>query len=172
MFLSYHAEIVKSYYNWQTWYACKWSRSKVAVTEVKANFPQFRRFRIIIQFEFTDGYKIIHIAWNRKEKKSCLIVFQGYLSNFKVTEDKYFAVFYPNWALRTATLVWINQWLQMTHKAWTSKAEVPCCFARSSVKFKVHTGHKIIDFDTNWPFPDSNSAWIYLWLQIDAQSLK
>ena len=94
MFLSYHPEIVSSYYNWQTWYACKWSRSKVTVTEVKANFPQFRRFRIIIQFEFTNGYQIIHIAWNRKEKKNCLIVFQGYLSNFKVAEDKYFAGFF------------------------------------------------------------------------------
>ena len=46
----------------------------------------------------------------------------------------------------------------MMHKAWSSTEEVPYCFARSSVKFQGHTALKIIEFDPNWAFPDSNSS--------------
>ena len=46
----------------------------------------------------------------------------------------------------------------MIHKAWCSLEEVPYCFSRSSVKFQGHTGKKIVDFDPNWVFPDSNSS--------------
>ena len=44
----------------------------------------------------------------------------------------------------------------MLHKAWSSIEEVPYCFSRSSVKFQGHTAIKIVEFDPNWPFPDSN----------------
>ena len=46
----------------------------------------------------------------------------------------------------------------MMHKAWSSIEEVPYCFSRSSVKFQGHTALKIVKFDPNWPFPDSNSS--------------
>ena len=46
----------------------------------------------------------------------------------------------------------------MMHKAGSSIEEVPYCFSRSSVKFQGHTALKIIEFDPNWPFPDSNSS--------------
>ena len=46
----------------------------------------------------------------------------------------------------------------MMHKAWSSTEEVPYCFARSSVKFQGHTALKIVEFDPNWAFPDSNSS--------------
>ena len=46
----------------------------------------------------------------------------------------------------------------MMHKAWSSIEEVPYCFSRSSVKFRGHTALKIVEFDPNWPFPDSNSS--------------
>ena len=42
----------------------------------------------------------------------------------------------------------------MLHKAWNSKGEMPYCFPRSSIKFQVHTGQNITDFDPNWAFPD------------------
>ena len=45
----------------------------------------------------------------------------------------------------------------MMHKAWSSIEEVPYCFWRSSVKFQGHTALKFVEFDPNWPFPDSNS---------------
>ena len=46
----------------------------------------------------------------------------------------------------------------MVHRAWSSIVEVPYCFWRSSVKFQGHTALKIIEFDPNWAFPDSNSS--------------
>ena len=46
----------------------------------------------------------------------------------------------------------------MMHRAWSSIVEVPYCFSRSCVKFQGHTALKIIEFDPNWAFPDSNSS--------------
>ena len=46
----------------------------------------------------------------------------------------------------------------MMHIAWCCLEEVPFCFSRSSVKFQGHTALKIVEFDPNWPFPDSNSS--------------
>ena len=46
----------------------------------------------------------------------------------------------------------------MMHRAWSSIEEVPYCFSRSYVKFQGHTALKIVEFDPNWAFPDSNSS--------------
>ena len=46
----------------------------------------------------------------------------------------------------------------MMHKAWSSIEEVPYCFSRSSVKFQGHKALKIVEFDSNWAFPDCNSS--------------
>ena len=46
----------------------------------------------------------------------------------------------------------------MMHRAWSSTVEVPYCFSRSYVKFQGHTALKIVEFDPNWAFPDSNSS--------------
>ena len=46
----------------------------------------------------------------------------------------------------------------MMHRAWSSIVEVPYCFSRSSIKFQGHTALKIVEFDPNWVFPDSNSS--------------
>ena len=45
----------------------------------------------------------------------------------------------------------------MMHRAWSSIVEVPYCFSRSYVKFQGHTALKIVKFDPNGAFPDSNS---------------
>ena len=46
----------------------------------------------------------------------------------------------------------------MMHKAWSSIEEVPYFFSRSSVKFQGHIALKIVEFDSNWAFPDCNSS--------------
>ena len=46
----------------------------------------------------------------------------------------------------------------MMHKAWSSKEEVPYCFARSSVQFQGRTALKIVEFDPDCAFPDCNSS--------------
>ena len=46
----------------------------------------------------------------------------------------------------------------MMHRAWGSIGEVPYSFSRSYFKFQGHTALKIVEFDPNWAFPDSNSS--------------
>ena len=46
----------------------------------------------------------------------------------------------------------------MMHRAWSSIVEVPYCFSMSYVKFQGHTALKIVEFDPNWAFLDSNSS--------------
>ena len=46
----------------------------------------------------------------------------------------------------------------MMHRPWSSIVEVPYCFSRSNVKFQGHTALKIVKFDRNWAFLDSNSS--------------
>ena len=46
----------------------------------------------------------------------------------------------------------------MMHKAWSSIEEVPYCFSRSSIKFQGHIALQIVEFDSNWAFPDCNSS--------------
>ena len=46
----------------------------------------------------------------------------------------------------------------MMHRAWSGIVEVPYCFSRSYVKFQGHTALKIVEFDPNWAFLDSNSS--------------
>ena len=46
----------------------------------------------------------------------------------------------------------------MMHQAWSSIEEVPFYFSRPYVKFQGHTALKIVEFDPNWAFPDSNSS--------------
>ena len=46
----------------------------------------------------------------------------------------------------------------MMHRAWSSIVEVPYSLSRSYVKFQGHTALKIVEFDPNWAFPDSNSS--------------
>ena len=44
------------------------------------------------------------------------------------------------------------------HTAGSSIEEVPYRFSRSSVKFQGHTALKIVEFDSDWGFPDCNSS--------------
>ena len=46
----------------------------------------------------------------------------------------------------------------MMHETWSSIEEVPYCLSRSSVKFQGHIALKIVEFDSNWAFPDCNSS--------------
>ena len=46
----------------------------------------------------------------------------------------------------------------MMHRAWSSIVEVPYFLSRSYVQFQGHTALKIVEFDPNWAFPDSNAS--------------
>ena len=68
--------------------------SKVKVTEVK---NPHNRFRTVIPVQFTYDDKMMHNAWSSIEEVP--IVFQGHLSNHKVTYGTKNIDFDPNWEL-------------------------------------------------------------------------
>ena len=115
--------------------------------------------------------------------KRCSIVFQGHVSNGKVTRLKKSSILTQIGCFRTVAPAWIQQLqfeftdgYEMLHKAWNSKGEVPYCFPRSSIKFQVHTGQNITDFDPNWAFPDyrlvaafKSQICLVIWFQVFCQ---
>ena len=78
---------------------------------------------------------------------------QGQRSKVKVTE-----VTTQLNCFRTVTPVWIHIWWWNDAYGLTLLREVPYSFSKSSVKFQGHTALKIIEFDSNWAFPDCNSS--------------
>ena len=155
MFLSsYHQEIFRSYYHWQTLCPCKRSRSKVKVTEVMTPFSRFRTVTPVW----------IHILrWN--DAYSLMLLRRGALLFFKVIRQisrshgsKNHRI-WPRLDISGLQLQFeFTNGYKMMHKAWSSKEEMPYCFWGSSVKFLGHTAKKIADFDPNWAFPDCNSS--------------
>ena len=61
---------------------------------------------------------------------------------------------------------------EMMHIAWCCLEEVPYCFSRSSVKFKVTRLSKSSNLTQIGHFRTVTQVWIHQWLRNDAQSLK
>ena len=74
--------------------------------------------------------------------KRCPIIFQGHLSNFKVTRLKN-RQFLPKLGISRLEIQFeFTNGSKMMHKAWSSIEEVPYCFSRPCVKFQGHTAKK------------------------------
>ena len=136
---------------------CYWIARPAKVTEVK-NLTAVSG--LLLQFEFTDSYEMIHKTWGNIEKvpyclprssvkfqdhtgqkianldphwafpecnsilnsqmsmkwctkleiaqKRCPVVFEGHLSNFKVTRDKQSPMLTQIWCFRTVTSFWFH----------------------------------------------------------------
>ena len=69
--------------------------------------------------------------------KRCPIVFQGHLSNFKVTWDK-----------TSPILTQIGRFRTISRSQLSNPPDLPCW--RSSIKFQGHTGWKIDDLSPVW----------------------
>ena len=68
MFLpSYHHKIFGTHYRWQKWCSCKRLRS-----EVKGQGPrgQSKFYPYLLEFEFTNGFEMMHKAWSSIEEVS------------------------------------------------------------------------------------------------------
>ena len=76
-------------------------------------------------------------------KERCSIVFLGHPSNFKVTRYK-----------TSPILTQIGHFRTIGRSQLSNPSDLPC--SRSSIKF--HTALKIVEFDPDWAFPDSNSS--------------
>ena len=80
-----------------------------------------------------------------KAKERCPIVFQGHLSNFKVTRDQ-----------TAPILTQIGRFQTIGQSQLSNLSDLPC--SSSYVKLQGHTAKRIVDFDLNWAFPDCNSS--------------
>ena len=102
---------------------------------------------------------IIVSSWNFQELlpwievSDVLAKGQGQVSKVKVTE-----VNTQLSRFRILTPVWIHIWQWNHAHSWKQHRRGALFFARSSVKFQGHTGHKMADFDPNLGFPDCNSS--------------
>ena len=164
-------------------------------------WPRLGVSGLLLQFEFTNGYEMMHKAWSSIEEvpysfsrssikfqghtalkivefdphwafpdcnsslnspvatkccsklevawKRCPFVFQGHMSNCKVTRLKN-RRFWPKLGVSGLSLQFeFTNGYEMMPKARSSIEEVPYCFSRSSVKLQGHTAKKIVDFDPN-----------------------
>ena len=78
-------------------------------------------------------------------KERCPIVVQGHPSSFKVTRYK-----------TSPMLTQIGRFRTIGRSQLSNPSDLPC--SRSYFKLQGHSAQKIIDFDPNWAFPDSNSS--------------
>ena len=99
--------------------------------------------RLLLQFEFTNGYEMLHKAWSSKEEvpffSRSSVKFQGH------TAKKNRRIWLRLGVSGLLLQFEFTNGYEMLHKAWSSKEEVPF-FSRSSVKFQDHTAQKIINF--------------------------
>ena len=129
-------------------------RSKVKITEVTT---QLNRFRTVTQVW-------IHIWW-WNDAYSLMLLRRGAILYFKVI--RYISRSHGSknrriWPRLGVSGLWlqfeVTNGYEMMHNGWSGIEEAPYCFSRSSVKFQGHTALKIVEFDPNWAFPDSNSS--------------
>ena len=109
---SYHHEMFRSYYHGQKWCPCKRSRSKAKVTEVNTPHSHF--------WTVTPVWIRI-LQWNHAHSlnQHRRGVFQGHLSNFKVTGGKKSPISTRIWCFRTVTPAWNDPWPKVTwDKKW------------------------------------------------------
>ena len=93
----------------------------------------------LLQFEFTNGYEMMHKAWSRIEEVTYCFS-RSYVKLQCQTALK-IVDFDPDWAFPDCNfkLFEFTNGYKMMHKAWSSIEEVPYWFSRSSVKFQGHT---------------------------------
>ena len=107
------------------------------------------------------------IKWCRKlevAQKRCPVVFQGHLSNFKVTRDKKLPIFTRIECFRTVTSVLIHQWLWNDVQSLKSREEVPYFLLRLFVKFQGHARQKLPTLTQIGHFRTVTPVWIHWWL--------
>ena len=128
-------------------------RSKVKVTEVTTQLNRFRTVTLVW----------IHIWW-WNAAYSLMMLRRGALLLFKVIRQisrSHGAKNRRIWPRLGVSGLYLQfqftNGYEMLYKAWSSIEEVPYCFSRSSVKFQGHTALKIVEFDSDWAFPDCNS---------------
>ena len=116
-------------------------------------WPKLAVSRLYLQFEFTNGFEMMHKAWSSIEEVPYCF------SRSYIKLQGHTALIWPKLGVSGLYLQFeITDGYEIMHKAWSSIEEVPYCFSRSFVKFQGHTALKIVKFHPNWAFPDYNSS--------------
>ena len=129
-------------------------RSKVKVTEVTTQLNRF----------WTVTPVWIHIWW-WDDAYSLIMLRRGALLFFKVirqisrSHGSKKRRIWPRLGVSGLKLQFeFTNGYEMMHKAWSSKEEVPYCFAKSCVQFQGRAALKIVEFDPDCAFPDFYSS--------------
>ena len=102
-----------------------------------------------LQFEFTNGYEMMHKAWSSTEEvRYCFsrsyVKFQGHTAK----KNRWF---WPKLGVSGLELQFeFPDGFEMMHKAWCSIEEVPYYFSAPSIKFQGRTGWKIDNLNPIW----------------------
>ena len=102
--------------------------------------------------------------------ESCPFVFQGHLSNFKVTRLKQIVDFYTKGVFGQELQFEFTSSYEMMHKAWSSIEKVPF-FQGHQSNFKVTRDRKSPISTSIGRFRSVTPVWIHRWLWNDAQCL-
>ena len=152
----YHHDISRSYCHWQEWCPCKRPRWEV-------NGPDHRGQNSI--YPFPDGNSSLkshmRIKWGTQldvTKEMCPVVFQGYLSNFKVIRLMKSSTLTRIRRFQTLTEVWIHQRLRNDTQSLKKHRRGVLLFYKIIRQISRSHGTKITDFDLNWEFQDCNSS--------------
>ena len=125
---------------------------------------------LYLQFEFTDGYEMVHKDWNSIEEvpycfSRLAVKFHGHRAKNNDFDPKlgFFEMYFQ---------LEFTDGYEMMIKSWSSIEEVPYCFSRSFVKFQGHKGQISLILSGIERFRTVTPVWIHRWLWNEFQSLK
>ena len=133
--------------HWQKWYPCQMSMSKVngkGHSGQNLLCPYLGISGPRLQFEFTYGYEMMHIACCIGEMPYCILRSSlncqcHTIKNILTRIDPYSGSMNP---------VWIHRWFEIMHKVGSVTDEVPFCFAKLYIQIQDHPGQKVSNFLT------------------------
>ena len=148
---SYHPEIFRSFYHWQTWCPYEMSNSEVngRGQDPTQRFPHCNsslNSRLVMKW-----YTKLDVT-----QKRCPIVFQCHPWNFKATRLKKSLILTQIGRFWTITPVWIQWWLWNDAQSLKQHRKVALLFFKFIRQISRSHGTKMDNFEPNWAFPDCN----------------
>ena len=134
-------------------------------------WPKLGVSRLLLQFEFTNGYEMKHNAWSSIEEMP--YCFWGSSVKFLGHTAKKIVNFDPNWAFPDCN----SNFNSPMGMKWCIKLEVaykrcPIVLRGHPSNFKVAQLLKLSNLTQIGRFRPATPVWIHWWLWNDAQSLK
>ena len=133
-------------------------------------WPKLGVSGLYLQFEFTNGYEMMHKAWSSKEEVP--YCFSRSSVNCKVTRLKKLSILTQTRRFWTVTPVWIHQWLQNDAQTLKQHRRGALLFFKVIRQIAKSRLKKWLIFTQIGRFWTVTPIWIHQWLRNDAYSLK